>query len=894
MDMIVNGKTVAVAAGIADDDAMLIDVLRNAGLTGTKLVCGAGVCGACTVLLDGKPVVSCLMPANAARGKEVVTVEGIAAAADLHPVQKAFIARDALQCGFCTPGFVVEAAVFHDEWRRTKGTAAPSPTEVAAALAGHLCRCGAYANICEAVAQACTGQFDAAGIHGPRVEAAEKVTGRAKYTVDIALEGQLEGAILRSPHAHARVVAVDFAAARKLPGVAAAISLLGSDSVVRFAGQEIAAVAAADGKTARAALEAIAVRYEILPAVVGMDEARREKAPTVYSGFRKKPGNVSEGPSLPAPWKNNIRGPTGGMSDKPRKARKMLEAAKAAADPLLVEGVWRTQAQSHTSFEPHAAVAAFTGDRLTVYLSTQAARHSAELIAQKYGLPAENVRVIAHHVGGGFGSKGPLRAEAFAAIELARAAGAPVRVVLDRHEELSVTGYRPGAELSVSLLPGRDGSLKALSFKAYADTGAGVNSTIAALARLIYPAEAKELLDYDVVSNLPPGAPFRGPGGPVLCFALEQAVDEAAFRLAVDPIALRRRWDRDPHRQRLYDWASGLDTWRARHEVGSERGRYRRGIGVAAGFWLYFWQPGCEVKLEIKNGRLIASTSTQDIGNGARSVLANTVAGAFGLEPQEIEARVGNSSLPEGAMAGGSRSTATIVPSALAAADRLKEEVRRRSNRPVEDKTDWRAVIGGMPDINVTAGRPPDRAAVRGITSPLDAAGMMGTVFKWILRRFAHLETGSGAPSAVQVAEVEVDTLLGRVRVLRVHSGLAVGRLAAPQLARSQAEGSIIQGVGYALYEGRQIDQASGQVLTTGLEDYRIPGIADTPEMDIHFDDWGFEHVPGGAVGLGEVATLPVAAAIANAVHNATGARPHEIPMRPDRLLAALNGGRGS
>jgi xanthine dehydrogenase YagR molybdenum-binding subunit len=380
----------------------------------------------------------------------------------------------------------------------------------------------------------------------------------------------------------------------------------------------------------------------------------------------------------------------------------------------------------------------------------------------------------------------------------------------------------------------------------------------------------------------------------VLCFALEQAVDEAAFRLAIDPIALRRRWDRDPQRQRLYDWASGLNAWRSRGEVGSERGRYRRGIGVAAGFWLYFWQPGCEVKLEIKNGRLIASTSTQDIGNGARSVLANTVAGAFALEPHEVEARVGDSSLPEGAMAGGSRSTATIVPSALAAADRLKDEVRRRSNRPVEDKTDWRAVLAGMPDINVTAGRPPDRAAVRGITSPLEAAGMMGTVFKWILRRFARLETGSGAPSAVQVAEVEVDTLLGRVRVLRVHSGLAVGRLAAPQLARSQAEGSIIQGVGYALYEGRQIDQASGQVLTTGLEDYRIPGIADTPEMDIHFDDWGFGHVPGGAVGLGEVATLPVAAAIANAVHNATGARPYEIPMRPDRLLAALKGGRGS
>jgi xanthine dehydrogenase YagR molybdenum-binding subunit len=323
----------------------------------------------------------------------------------------------------------------------------------------------------------------------------------------------------------------------------------------------------------------------------------------------------------------------------------MLDAAKAAADPLLIEGIWRTQAQSHTSFEPHAAVAQFVGENLTVYLSTQAVREHAQLIAEKYGLPAQNVRAIADHVGGGFGSKGALRAEAFAAIELARDAKAPVRVVLDRHEELSVTGYRPGAELVVSLLPSGDGALKALSFKAYADTGAGVNSTIAALARLIYPAEAKELIDYDVVSNLPPGAPFRGPGGPVVCFALEQAVDEAAIKLSVDPIDLRRRWDRNIQRRRLYDWASGLDAWRTRHASGAEHGRYRRGVGVAAGYWPYFWQPGCEVELAVRDGRLVASTSTQDIGNGARTVLANTVAGAFGLRPHEIEALVGDSSL---------------------------------------------------------------------------------------------------------------------------------------------------------------------------------------------------------------------------------------------------------
>ena len=884
MNIVINGRI----CSVADNDVMLIDVIRNGGLTGTKLVCGGGVCGACTVLLDGKPVVSCLMPAKAARDRLVTTVEGLAANG-LHPVQKAFVACDALQCGFCTPGFVVEAAAFHDEWRRNKGTVAPTRTDVTAALAGHLCRCGAYANICKAVEEACAGRFDAAEPRGPRVEAVEKVTGRAKYTVDIALEGQLEGVVLRSPHAHARVVALDLTAVRKLPGVAAAISLLAPDRTVRFAGQEIAAVAATNWKTARAALNAIVVRYEILPAAVGMDEARRASAPTLFSGFRKRLGNVSEGPMLPTRWSKNLRGPSGGLSDKAGKARKMLDAAKAAADPLLIEGIWRTQAQSHTSFEPHAAVAQFVGEHLTVYLSTQAVREHAQLIAEKYGLPAQNVRAIADHVGGGFGSKGALRAEAFAAIELARDAKAPVRVVLDRHEELSVTGYRPGAELVVSLLPSRDGALKALSFKAYADTGAGVNSTIAALARLIYPAEAKELIDYDVVSNLPPGAPFRGPGGPVVCFALEQAVDEAAIKLSVDPIDLRRRWDRNIQRRRLYDWASGLDAWRTRHASGSEHGRYRRGVGVAAGYWPYFWQPGCEVELAVRDGRLVASTSTQDIGNGARTVLANTVAGAFGLQPHEIEALVGDSSLPEGSGAGGSRTTATLVPAALAATDQLKEEIRRRSNRPLGASPDWRAVLAGTPNLSMKAERPADRASAPGINSAFDAGGMMGTIFKWILKRFAHLEAGAGTPSAVQVAEVEVDTLLGRVRVLRFHSGLAVGRLAAPQLANSQAEGSIVQGIGYALYEGRQIDQPSGQILTTGLEDYRIPGIADTPDMNIHFDESGFEHVPGGAVGLGEVATVPVAAAIANAVHNATGSRAYEIPMRPDRLLAALS-----
>src|ERR1043166_2426195 len=251
-----------------DADALLIDVVRDTlKLTGTKLVCGAGVCGACTVLLDGAPVASCLMPARAAAGKAVTTVEGIGAA-KLHPVQKAFMAHDALQCGFCTPGFIVEAAAFHDRWRASKGAVVPSREEIGAALLGHLCRCGAYDGIFRAVAEACAGRFDGDAVVSPRIEAHNKVTGDAKYTVDIAHEGQLEGVIIRSRLAHARITELDLAPARALPGVVAAISLLGDDRMVRYVGDPIAAVAATNRKLAIEALAAIRVVSESLPATI--------------------------------------------------------------------------------------------------------------------------------------------------------------------------------------------------------------------------------------------------------------------------------------------------------------------------------------------------------------------------------------------------------------------------------------------------------------------------------------------------------------------------------------------------------------------------------------------------------------------------------------------------
>jgi len=874
-----------------DEEALLVDVIRDRfNLTGTKHVCGSGVCGACTVLLDGEPVVSCLLPASATAGKKVTTIEGIGGR-ELHPIQKAFMAHDALQCGFCTPGFVVEATAFHDRWRASHGAATPTREEIAAALSGHLCRCGAYEGIYRAVAAACAGRFDGADPIAPRIEARDKVRGLARYTVDIRHDGQLEGVILRAPVAHARITDLDLAPARAVPGVAAVVSLLADDRTVRFVGAPIAAVAATDRRSAREAIAAITFNRQELPAVIGLDAARRADAPVVFEKKdRKRAANVAELSGAPVSWKGNVHGPSAPFSQKGKRARRWLDEARETRNPLLIEETFRVPTQQHACLEPHAAVARFEGDRLTVHVSTQAVHETMEKIAKRYKLAHDKVRVIADHVGGGFGSKGSLGVETIAAIELARAANAPVRVAFDREEELSVTGYRPAAELKLSLLPSVQGGLKALSLTAFADTGVAVNSMISGLARLIYPAEAKELADFDVLSNLPPGAPFRGPGGPPMAFALEQAVDEAALRMNVDPIDLRKRWDPDPNRQRLYDWASGLDVWRNRKPASSQSGRYRRGVGVASGYWLYIWQPGTAVELAIKDARIIASCAVQDIGTGTRSVIANTVAKAFDLEPQDIEVRIGHSGLPEGPGSGGSRVTASVVPPTLLAVEKLKKEIERTGTRPpiAGSNAPWRDLIAASPDLVVSATRPEDGRPPPGIQSPLRQVGVTGLVFGWMMRNFNNIAVGAGVPSSVEVMEVEVDTWLGHVRVLNAYAGLAVGKLAAPALARSQAAGALIQGIGYALYETRETDPSTGQVLSAGMEDYRIPGIADMPRLEVHFDEAGFDHVPGGGVGIGEVATVPASPAVANAICNAIGVRLTEIPFRPDRLVAAV------
>ncbi|MFF3676116.1 molybdopterin-dependent oxidoreductase [Streptomyces sp. NPDC002120] len=852
MEFEVNGAPRAVDV---DDDPAAVEVVRDRlGLTGTKLVCAGGVCGACTIQVDGEPRVACLTPAVLLAGRRVTTVEGLAD----HPVARAFAGEDALQCGYCTPGFVVEAAAFHERWRATHGRTRPGREQIADALAGHLCRCGAYEGIFRAVAGACAGTYDTPPTEGnaptvPRAEAPEKTAGSARYTTDLRPDGLLEGVIIRSPHAHAHVRSLE---AGDLP----LVPLLPPDGVVRYVGQPVAAVAAPDRASARAAAARVTVDYEVLPAALDARQARAGEGPLVYEdkAARKRAPGSGESPQLvPARWRGNLRGPSA-MSKRPATAVRRITEARSRNPERVVEGVFTTAAQTHTPLEPHACLAEWVDGVLHLEVSTQSIKRTAELAAERFGLPVEKVVARAVHVGGGFGCKMGLTSDVVAAAELARLHGAPVRVVLDRDEELTDGGYRPGTRMRLAMVADASGDLSALAMDADTDGGVSVGGSVAALARFMYGKAPRRLRDFDTLTHRPPGAPFRGPGGPTMCWALEQAVDEMAHRLGQDPIALRRRWDGNPKRHALYDWAAALPVWSGPR---GGTGRFRRGVGVAAANWLYFLDPVTEVELTVENGTVVARCAVQDMGTGSRTVLLRAVAEGLGVPEGRVRAEVGRSDAVHGPTSGGSRTTPSIVPAAIDAAARLRDAL---------GGGDIAARLDAAHGVRVTGRRPRDR---RGFVTPFTLGG---------------IAIGRGFTGSVQVAEVEVDTRLGRIRPLRVWSGIAAGRIHADRLARSQCEGAVVQGIGYALYEERRTDPATGRVLTDNLEDYRIPGIGDTPEITVHFHQEGFDHVPGGGVGLGEISTLPTAACLANAVHDATGWRPYDMPIRPDRLLEGL------
>ncbi len=893
----INGADVNLS--VAPNTSLLTVLREGLDLTGTKLACGHGACGACTVQLDDDCVCSCLLPATSIQGRAVTTIEGLGD--ELHPIQKAFLAEDALQCGFCTPGFVVEAAAFCDGWRAEHGDVEPSDADVGRAMAGHLCRCGAYVAIARAIKGACAGRFDGPAGPAPRVDGLAKVTGRALYSGDMRPRGLLYGALARSPHPHALVTGFDFRAAGQIPGVVKVVALLEDGSRVRFAGQEVAAVAARDQASAERAARAIVVQYERLDAVLDMDAALAEGAPAVFAGSKAavpvhklaenddspkpRPTNAGEGIVFPARgWQGNARGPAGVFSAQGRKARKEVVAARTdtTGATLLEERRYEAAVQVHTALEPHTSTAWWDGDSLTVCMSTQAVSDMRDDLAHFFDLKTSQVTVKAEYVGGGFGAKCRLQMDTVAAVKLARECGKPVQVALTRAGEMVTGGLRPGARIDVAAVASSAaGTLKAVEIDAWNDSGVAVGTNTSLFWRLMYPGAAKSLRDFDVVSHAPPGEPFRGPGGPAAFFSLEGTVDELAGRLGMDPLALRRRWDPNPIRNQLYDRVEALPLWRDRGGGGGG-GRYRRGVGLASATWFYFIQNNMQVQVSSSSSGFKVSCATQDMGNGAKTMLAQAVGAALGVPYSEIQVEVGDSNLPRGPVSSGSRTTASVAPVAADAARQVAAdlcevaierwelsggEVAPGGIKHEGGLLPWSEILPNAPEQTRLGkrGREPN-----GWYFPI-AVG--------------HILVGNLAPASVTVTEVEVDTRLGRITPLNVWAGIGVGRIYSPELATSQVQGGIVQGLSYALYEERLRDNMFGRVISSNLMNYRIAGLGDAPPIEVHFADDPLDGIAGGGVGLGELCTVGAAASIGNAVAHATGWRPTRIPIRPDRVL---------
>ena len=886
IQLTLNGDPIATS----HSDGAALDLIRDTlGLTGTKLVCGIGGCGACTVLVDGVPTETCTLEPTALDGREITTIEGHSASGELTPLQRAMVAHDAVQCGFCTPGLVLAAETFVAGWRDRVGATRPERSDVANALDGHLCRCGAYPGILSAVQSAAAGEHDAPATADGRPDAVAKLTGEARFTVDITLDGMLEGKIVRSTVPHAEVVGLDTAGALAIPGVRAVVDLLLKERTVHYVGQPIAAVAAEDKATAEAGVDAIDITYKELPSAVGMEAARAKDAPILFDGRMFLTSNSEVGlVAATLPRKGNMRGPMGLLAKRRFTARRRIKNGRAQGDPLLVEGVWKAASQAHAALEPHSAVATWDGDELTMYVSTQSVSATARKLAKRFGVPKQNVRVIAEHVGGAFGAKQGLPEPSVAAGELARAASAPVRIVFDAEEELAYGGHRPGADIELSVLGGADGSLKAISAKGHMDSGDSIGQIVVGMMRFSYPGPPMSLDDYDVISNGAPARPFQAPGAPIALYALESAVDELAKKTGTDPVTMRRGWNPRHARQVLYDWVESHPLWMSRHE--GVEGKLR-GVGVAFGLWHYAYDPGTVVRLSNDESGLTVETGAQEQGTGTTTILAKAVASEFGIEAADVHVRIGDSTLPHGPTASASRSTPSVFPAAGRAAAELKAELMdeittelgmdgaKPSQGGIEHAGEfipWLDLWPRLPARSVSAKRPRDD---RLSATPFAVEGV----------RF-----GYGISDVAHIVEVEVDQTSGHVAVTRVAAALAAGTIHTPAQARSQIHGALARGIGEALLEERLTDATSGEVVTAAYDKYRILRASEMPEVEVEFFEEGFVHAAGGGAGISELSITSVPAAVANAVAAATGWRPMEMPMTPERVLAGMDSSRTS
>ncbi|MFI4998594.1 MAG: molybdopterin-dependent oxidoreductase [Reyranellales bacterium] len=877
----------------------LRNFLRDCGAFGVKKGCDAGDCGACTVHIDGKPFHSCLVPAFRAEGRKITTIEGLAKNGELHPIQKAFHDAQAFQCGYCSAGMMMTIATF-DEAKKA---------DLPHALKGNLCRCTGYRSITDAVRGVSVLDEDVAGkacgASLPNPFTDDILTGKARYTMDLAIEGLLHLKVLRSPHAHARIKRIDRTRAKAIPGVVAVFTwedvprrLFSSalhedhlvdpddiyllDNVARFAGQRIAAVVAESEGAAEAGCRALEVEYEILPAVFDPVAAMEPGAPILHD----KGSVVSTGNIFCA-----LQGEIGDVA-------KGFQEADA-----VHEMTYSTSRVQHVHLETHGSIA-WKGDdnRWHVRTSSQAPFPVQKKLAHIMGVPARDVHVFTERVGGGFGGKQEMVSEdlaLFATMKLGR----PVKWEWTREEEFLGATTRHQMTTHIKLGAKKDGTLTAMDVRVWSNTGAygghGSETLAAAMGAPIaaYRCVNKKGIGHAVYTNMVPAGGFRGYGASQTTFAIECAMDDLARTLGVDPLAIRRKNVVKPGDNVESIWQEPDDASFGSYGIEEcfdnvERA-LAKGNGVkkpegdewAEGSGLALAMLECGPPTEHRSGGqmhlkpdgtyYLACGSTE-MGNGittAHKQMAAAVVGTRAADIEIINADTDKTPYDTGTYA----STGTVVggKAVQATAEAMRDDILDFASRHTgadRDKCrlDNDAVICGN-----------ERIALK----ELHAAGAKVN-HRFTVSRRAYLSPRTIAFN-VHGVRLAVHKTTGEIRILHSVHGADIGVPINPQQCRGQLDGAIGMGFGWALTENL-VHNDHGGVVNPNLRNYRIPAYADVPRTEIFFADTHDTIGPMGAKSQGECGINPVAPAISNALANATGMRFAHLPFTPDRMFAKL------
>ncbi|MCU0805729.1 MAG: molybdopterin-dependent oxidoreductase [Burkholderiales bacterium] len=908
--LVVNDEPVAVLAPPAD---RLADLLRERlGLTGTKIGCNAGDCGACTVLLDGQQVCACLVPAVQADGRRVTTVEGLARDGKLDRLQRAFLAHGAAQCGICTPGMLLAAT---DLLART-----PQPTaaEVEDALGGVLCRCTGYRKIVDAVLAAASGDVaitapaagNAVGARAPKTDGAAKLNGAERYGADWAPVTALWLRTIRSPHARARFRIGDTAPLlAKHPGLATVVTARDvpvnsfgifpdvkdqpvlADGEARFRGEAVLCLVGEQEAIAHIPESEIPIEWEPLAPAADLDTALAAAAPI----HAAKADNVL------------VRG---------RVTKGDVDGALAAA-PLVAEGEFTTSYVEHAYIEPEAGYAepfVESGvERIRIFACTQTPYMDRDEIARILGLRASQVHIVPSAVGGGFGGKLDIAIQpllAVAAWKLRR----PVRGVYTRPESLASTTKRHPARMKARFACDREGRLVAADFfgdfntGAYASWGNTVANRVPIHASGPYAVPNVRALTRAVYTNGPIAGAFRGFGVPQSTIVHEALLDELAQKAGIDRLEFRHRnalrAGQATATGQVIEASAGLvaclDALRPKWQGataaaeafnGAQRKRVglagrRRGVGIACMWYgignTVIANPSTMRAGLRADGRILFYNGAVDIGQGSNTILVQVLADALGLPMGAIDFVMGDTDLTHDAGKTSASRQAFVSGNAARLAG---AQLRQRMINLVEARPD--ATLRLEPGRLVAE----DADGVKHIDLgelPRDARGDVlfgeGTFNPPTVPLDAD---GQGVPYATyafaaQMAEVEVDLALGTTKVLRITAAHDVGRAINPTQVEGQIHGGVAQGLGLALME----EYHAGR--TENLHDYLIPTFGDVPPIDVILVEDAEPLGPYGAKGVGEPALVPTAPAIFGAIRHATGVVVRHAPATPARLRAAI------